>query len=264
MKSMDLALNGKVALVTAASRGLGYGCAVALAQQGARVVICSRDRERIEDAAAAISKEAGGDVTGIRADLTVEEDLHRLVTTTEGVLGPIDILVMSTGNPPSGCSSEVTDSDWARGYALCLGGPIVLCRKILPRMRARRFGRIVFLSSVFAVEPHEGYVISSTLRPGISSFAKCLAREAGPDGVCVNVVCPGYVDTPLLRELAQQNAGASGKTSQEVLLEWANAAPVRRLGRQNELGSLVLFLCSPQGGFMNGSSIVWDGGLARA
>jgi NAD(P)-dependent dehydrogenase (short-subunit alcohol dehydrogenase family) len=129
-------------------------------------------------------------------------------------------------------------------------------------MRQRRFGRIILLSSVFGEEPDESYVVSSTFRAGLRAFAKCLAREAGPDGVCTNVVCPGYFDTPLLTESAAANGG-NQKTANELLGSWAALSPAKRFGIPSELGSLVAWLASSHASYVNGTAIAIDGGLMK-
>lgn len=260
---MELGLSSKVALVTAASRGLGYACALELAKEGARVAICSRSMTRIQLAASRIAKATGAHVLAIRADVTKEMQLHRLVRSVECELGPIEILVSNTGNPPSGRFANTTDSDWELGTALCLRSPIILCRLILPGMIKRRFGRIIFLSSIFAREPNEKYVISSTLRAGLGAFAKCLVREVSHDGIRVNVVCLGYFDTPLLKECAGEASAASGKSAKRILFEWAKAIPSGQLGKPADLGSLVTYLASPMVGYLQGATIVLDGGLTQ-
>jgi 3-oxoacyl-[acyl-carrier protein] reductase len=216
--------------------------------------------ERIQAAAAEIAKKTRGSTVGIEADLTRDDHLIAVVRQTEAMYGPIDILVLNTGNPPSGRFSEVSDEDWARGLSLCLRAPIILSRQILPGMRARKFGRIIFLSSIFAKEPDERYVVSSTLRAGLGALAKCLAREVGGDGVCVNVICAGYFQTPLLEEQADQQSAIRGRTAKELLSEWAQLAPVNHLGNPCDLGKLVAFLASPATGFLQGTSIALDGG----
>lgn len=260
---MDLGLTNKVALVTAASRGLGYACAMALAAEGAHVAICSRSKARVQTAAARIVKATGSKVIGIQTDLTREEHLPRLVRSVEKVLGPIDIFVFNTGNPPAGTFAQASDKDWTLGFALCVRSPIVLCRRILPGMRKRKFGRIIFLSSIFAQEPDEGYVVSSTLRAGLGALSKCLARGAGRDGVSVNTVCAGYFDTPLLRGVAQKQSASSKKTAKELLSEWGRLAPIGRLGDPAEIGRLVVLLASPLTGYIQGATVPIDGGLLR-
>ena len=258
---MDLRLGDKVALVTAASRGLGFACARAIATEGARVAICSRSPERIGMAASQITKETGIDVLGVDADITSPDDVGRLVRTVAENLGPIDILVINTGNPPAGRLLDTSDTDWETGLSLCLRAPITLIRQVLPAMVERRFGRIIFLTSAFACQADERHVISSTLRAGVHLLAKSLAREFGQMGIRVNALAPGYFDTPLLHESANRESGRSGTPAGELLATWAAFAPVRRLGSPADLGAFVAYLCSPLADFVHGATIPVDGGL---
>lgn len=257
---MELGLANRVALVTAASRGLGYASAMALAQEGARVAICSRSKTRIHAAASRIAKTTGSTVIGIHADLTKQQHLRRLACHVENALGPIEIFVSNTGNPPAGPFAVTNDKDWELGASLCLRPPIVLCRHILPGMKKRKFGRIIFLSSIFSREPDSGFVVSSTMRAALAALAKCISREVAKDGICVNHVCPGYFDTPLLRELARGHARRAGTTGAKVLTDWANLAPAGKLGAPSDLGTIVAWLASPHAEYLQGVTLPIDGG----
>lgn len=261
---MDLVVANKVALVTAASRGLGYACAKALSAEGASVAICSRSHERITSAALRIRNETGRAVFGFKADLTSEADLLALVEETEKTVGGIDILVFNTGNPPAGSFFEIDDHAWEVGVALCLRAPMLLCRRLIPNMRTRRFGRIILLSSVFAREPDKAYVISSTLRSGLLGLAKCLARECAADGICVNTLCLGYFDTPLLRSLAAAEADRLGTTIESVWELWAAHSARKQVGNVREVGSLVSFLASEMAPNLTGAVLPFDGGGTKA
>jgi 3-oxoacyl-[acyl-carrier protein] reductase len=260
---MELGINGKIALVTAASRGLGFACAQALASEGARVVICARHSRQLNAAVKRLRSLTGADVVGFQADLTEEQSLIDLVKRTEKEIGAIDILVMGTGHLPSGAFSEMSDDDWELGLSLTLRPARTLTKLLVPGMRKRKSGHVIFLSSIFALEPHPSYVVSSTYRAGLSAFAKCLSREAAQDGVVVNVVAPGYFDTPLLEELAAKRAKALGTTSKSVLKEWAKLSPTGRLGSPEELGTLVCLLASAKTAFVQGITIPIDGGFMK-
>ena len=260
---MNLELEGKVALVTAASQGLGLGCASALASEGAKVAICARDKERVESAAAEIGQRSGATVVGFKADMTSRDEVTRLVRDTEDALGSIDILVCNTGNPPGGHLLDTGDEDWDMGLALVLRPAITLTRLVVLGMRDRGFGRVVFISSAYGLEPNPGSVISSTLRAGLHALAKCAARDVGGDGVCVNVVCPGYFNTPLLEEYARKEASSGSADAAEILESWGRGAPAGRLGEPADLGALVAFLASPRSGFIQGTVLTIDGGMLR-
>lgn len=260
---MELGLTGKTALVTGGSYGLGYSCAKELSREGARVAICSRDRDRIRLAAKEISSETGNSVTAISADLTKEEDLSRLLDEARATLEHIDILVLSSGHPPTYPFSTATDEHWEVGINLILQPAIKLTRGLLGDMRKRKYGRLIFIGSIFGLEPEQSSVVQSTLRTGLNSFSKCIATEAAADGVTSNVICPGYFDTPLVTTLAQKYADEAGVPLQQILDDWKNFAPSKRFGRPDDLGAFVALLSSPRGEFFNGTSIVIDGGAIK-
>ncbi len=260
---MDLGLSGKNALVTGASYGIGYACAKALADEGANVAICSRDANKIRLSAEKIASSNKAKITGIAADLTSEDDLKRLVQDAKESLGQIDLLVLSTGHPPTYPFSLATDEQWKHGTDLILRPAILLSRLLLDDMRKRKFGRIIFIGSIFGLEPEKTSVVQSTLRTGLNALAKCIATEVAADGVTVNVICPGYFDTPLVRELAQQYATSQNTSVEQVLSDWADYAPVKRFGKAEDLGALVAFLASPKAEFITGTTITIDGGAVR-
>ena len=259
---MDLNLKNKVAIVTGASRGLGYACAEALAEEGALVSICSTSNSRIKSAAADISARTHSTVIGIAADLTVADDLERLVSTTEQELGGVDILVMSTAHPPTKEFFKATENDWIIGESVILKPAIKMTDLLLPSMRSKRNGKIIFIGSVFGIEPEAASVIQSTYRTALNALAKCISNSVAKDGICVNVVCPGYFDTPLLQELAT-NLSKQDISPEEILNGWMDATPAHSFGNPKHLGALVAFLSSPLANFITGTAITIDGGLVR-
>lgn len=260
---MDLKLQGRKALITGASYGLGFACAQALAEEGASVAICSRDQEKVRNAASQISERTGSKTLGICADLTIEEDLQRVFSEAQTFLNGIDILVVSTGHPPTYPFSQATDEQWKLGEDLVLRPPIVLSRLVLPAMKKQKFGRIIFIGSIFGLEAESSSVVQSTLRTGLNAMAKCIATEVAEDNVTVNVICPGYFETPLVENLALQYANAQKTTRAEVLEDWKQYSPVKRFGKPEDLGALVAFLSSPKAEFITGTTITIDGGAVR-
>jgi len=254
---VNLNLDGKNALVTGASYGLGFACAQMLAQEGANVAICSRNSQELEKAAATIA------AVPIAGDLTNLEDLDRICLQASERLGSVDILVLSSGHPPTHSFPDATDQDWETGYDMLVKPSIHLCRKLIPPMQKKKYGRVIFIGSIFGLEAEVSSVIQSTFRTGINALAKCLATEYAGDGITVNVVCPGYFDTPLVRKLAAQYATAQQSDVPTVLLDWQNYSPVRKFGKPEDLGALVAFLASPRGEFITGTAITMDGGAVR-
>jgi 3-oxoacyl-[acyl-carrier protein] reductase len=260
---VELNLTGRAALVTGASHGLGFACAKELSREGARVVICARDAERLAAAARQISQETGGEVAAVAADLTKKRDLATLLAEAKAALNHIDILVVSTGHPAKSSFSQAGDDQWQRGIDLMLQPVIELARGLLPDMRRRRYGRLLFIGSIYGLEPEPTSVVQSTLRSGLNALSKCIAAEVAEDGVTANVICPGYFDTPLVADLAQKRAAEAGCSPQKVLEKWRERAPSKTFGRPDDLGALVAFLASPRGEFVNGTSITMDGGAIR-
>ena len=273
---MNLNLNGKNAIITGASYGLGFACAKALAEEGVNVSICSRDKEKVSEAVDAIRSSvpdtglkpdsAPGAIEnciGVQADLTNEDDLRRLVEESQDTLGEIDILVLSTGHPPTFPFSVATDEQWKLGADLLLRPAIVLPRLLIPSMQKRKYGRIIFLGSIFGLEAEKSSVIQSTLRTGLNALSKCIATEYAADGITANVICPGYFDTPLVQNLAQQYADSQKVSRQVVLQDWADYSPMKKFGKPDDLGALVTFLASPRAEFISGTTITIDGGAVR-
>jgi 3-oxoacyl-[acyl-carrier protein] reductase len=260
---VELNLSGRTALVTGASLGLGYACARELSREGARLAICARDAARLAAAARQISGETGGEVAAVAADLTRGDELAGLIAQAKAAVDHIDILVVGTGHPDKAPFSQATDDQWQQGIDLMLRPAITLAREVLTEMRQRRYGRLVFIGSIYGLEPEPTSVVQSTLRGGLNALSKCIATEAAADGVTANVICPGYFDTPLVADLARRRAAEAGCTPKKVLDGWRDIAPSKMFGRPDDLGALVAFLASPRGEFVNGTSIAMDGGAVR-
>jgi len=260
---MDLNLKDRCALVTAASQGLGRACAEALALEGARVAICSRNRGRVNRTANEIAKKAKVEVFGFVCDLKNSEDVGRLVSECREHLGRVDIFVFNHGNLLPGSFSDIGIEEWQEGLNICLWPAIHLSRSLMPEMKKQRWGRIIFISSIFAKEPNPEYVLSSTLRAGLLGFAKCLAHEVAPYRITVNTVLAGYFDTPLVRRLAKDRARLLGKDIREVQEEWAAMLPTRIIPEPLALGHLVGWLSSEKAHNVTSTTVVSDGGLVK-
>ena len=250
--SMDLGLDGRVALVMGASRGIGHGIAAALAREGARVAIASRSEERIEEAAAEID----GDVTSFVADTTDLERLGALPGEVAAGPGPVEILVANSGGPPFGGALDQNVEEWEEAYRSLVLAPMTLASAVVPGMRERGWGRIVNVGSTSTREPIPGLNLSNVHRLAAVGFLKTLAREVAGDGITVNTVATGRFATERL-------AGEDGS------LEAAEAAartevPAGRLGTPAEYGDLVAFLCSERAAYITGATIPIDGGLLRS
>ena len=260
---MDMGLSQKIAIVCAASKGLGRASAMALAREGVNVVVCARNEQELNEAAEAIHAESGSRVLPVVCDLTREGDIERLVEKGVDEFGTIDILVTNVGHPQMGAFSTLTDMDWREGYEGVLLPVIRLCRTVIPHMQQVHWGRIVHITSIAVREPGTPYLISSVFRAGVAALSKSLANELGHAGILVNTVCPGPFRTPLGEELIRKAAAAQNRTYAEVESETAQASVIGRMGEAEELAALVAFLCSEQAGNITGQVMSVDGGAAR-
>ena len=260
---MDFGIRGKVAMVAAGSRGLGYAGARALAQEGCVVSICGRGAEALEAARHALEA-FSVPVLALQADVTREEDLRRWFQATEASLGPVDILVTNTGGPKAAGFDGLSDADWEAGVQGTLLNAVRLCRLALPGMRARRWGRIVHLTSLVARQPLPLLTISSTLRAGLSALTKTLAQETAAEGITVNALLPGHIMTDRQVHLGELKARAEGIRLEDYLARTAASVPAGRMGRPEEVGDTIAFLCSERASYITGASLQVDGGLIQS
>jgi 3-oxoacyl-[acyl-carrier protein] reductase len=249
---MDLGIEGRVALVMGASKGIGRGIAGALAAEGARVAIASRNRERIDRAA----EEIGREVTPFVADASDLERMEELPGEVAATLGPVDIIIINTGGPPPGGGLETEVADWEDAYRSLVLAPRVLAGAAVPSMRERGWGRIVNVGSTSTREPIPGLALSNAHRMAAVGFLKTLAREVAGDGITVNTVATGKIATDRLAET---------QGSIEMAEEMARTdVPAGRLGSPEEFGDLVAFLCSERAAYVTGTVIPIDGGFLRS
>ena len=253
---MDLGISGKVAMVAAASKGIGLATAKRLAQEGCRVSICGRARESLNAALAEIGDAACASVV----DVSVASDIERWFTETTAHLGPPEILVTNTGGPPAGNWTHMTDEQWQAGFDSTLMNVVRMVRIAVPAMKEAGWGRIVHITSLVALEPNPLLPISSTLRAGLMALTRLQATELAANGITVNSVLPGHTLTDRQRHLAQVISERDGISPDEALLRQAKTNPMQRLGQPEEIAAAIAFLCSQPAAYITGTNLLADGG----
>ena len=262
---MDFGLAGKVALVTAASKGLGRASATALAAEGATVVIASRNHDILEQTAQEIRQASESTVLAVSTDLRHDQEISSLVNRVVDEFGKVDILVNNTGAPPAGIFETLIDEQWQEMFNLLFLSAIRLIRAVLPSMKQQGEGRIIQIVSSSVKQPIPGLLLSNALRPGVVGLAKTLSAELARYRITVNNVCPGRMLTDRLRHGSSvQKCIARGMTEEEALSELAKDIPLGRIGNPEELGALVAFLASQQAAYITGTTIQIDGGLIQS
>jgi 3-oxoacyl-[acyl-carrier protein] reductase len=256
---MDLGLTGRVALVTAASKGMGKASAMGLAAEGAKVVMCARTESDLKTAAEEIRAKTRAEVLAIPADVTKKDDVTALVDRAIKTFGHIDILVANAGGPPRGYFEDMTDEQWQGAFDVSLLSAVRLVRGVLPSMKARRWGRILTIQSVSVKQPIPELLLSNAVRPGVAGMMKTLAGQLGKDGITVNTVCPGKIMTD--RFLGGQKI--SGLSREEYLARAVEDVPVGRVGTPEEFANVIVFLASERASYVTGVSVQVDGGLVR-
>jgi len=254
---VDLGLEGRPALVSAASRGLGLACATSLAREGARVAICARRLEDVEAARAGIEQATGAEVHAVTADVATEEGARGFVREAVAALGGCQILVCNAGGPPPGGALDVTDRDYMAALELNFLSTVRMCREALPHMREAAYGRIVGITGSAVKQPIPGLALSNASRAATTGFLKSLAREVAAEGITVNAVLPGRLLTSRIRQLAT----AQGQSEEEGIEQLAAAVPMARLGEPMELGDVVAFLASERASYLTGVMLSVDGGM---
>jgi 3-oxoacyl-[acyl-carrier protein] reductase len=250
---MDLGIEGRVALVLGASKGIGRGIAGALAAEGAQVAVSSRSAERL----APVVEELGGDARAFAADTSDLERMRSLPAEVEAEMGPVEILVLNTGGPPRGTALEHGVEEWEQAYRSLVLAPRVLCEEVMPGMRERGWGRIVSVASSSIREPIPGLALSNSNRMATVGFLNTLAREVAGDGITVNTIATGRFATDRFAE-------PFGGDLEEAERLGSADVPAGRLGTPEEFGDLVAFVASERAAYLTGTIIPLDGGVTRS
>jgi 3-oxoacyl-[acyl-carrier protein] reductase len=261
---MDLGLTGRVAIVAAASKGLGRAVAEEFAREGAHVAICARTAATLEATAAHIQKITGREVFHQALDVTDSATVAAFVAAVDTRFGRIDICVTNSGGPPSNLFKNTQPEDWRAAIDQLLMSAVFFARETLPRMQKNKWGRLITITSSAVKQPVEGLLLSNSIRAAVTGLARTLANEYAADGITVNNVCPGFTRTARLDNLAASISKRTGAKPEEVFAGWEREIPAGRVGTPEEFAAVVAFLASERASYVNGTSIAVDGGLVRS
>lgn len=260
---MDLGLKGYLAVVTAASRGLGRAAARALALEGADVAICSRS-DQIFDAQQAIEAEAGVQVLASQTDVSDENQVNAFIKQAFDRFGRIDILILNAGGPPPGGFLDLTSDDWRKAVDLTLMSAVYLCRAVVPIMIDQGEGSIVATESYSVKQPIPNLILSNALRMAVIGMLKTMANELGPKGIRVNSINPAWTWTERVEQLMTDRAERAGSSIEEQSAAVAASIPLGRMGTVEEYGRTIAWLASPAASFIHGHALMFDGGATQA
>jgi len=260
---MDLGLKDKIALVTAASKGLGKAAAKALAEEGAKLSICARS-EALEQTADELRSQLGAEVLTIRIDLNRPEDIQQLVEKTLERYKRIDILIINAGGPKPGGFLSLTPQDWKAAVDLTIMSTVHLCYAVLPHMLQAGSGSIVASQSMSVKEPIDNLILSNSLRMAVIGLMKSLAKEFGPKGIRVNSINPGWTWTERVEQLMQDRVTRNKTSVEEEIAKITASVPLGRMGTVEEYGKTIAWLASPAASFIHGHALMFDGGTIKA
>jgi 3-oxoacyl-[acyl-carrier protein] reductase len=261
---MDLGLKGRVAIVAAASTGLGFAVAKELSIEGAEVAICARTAGDLQSAAANIQRASGREVFHQAVDVTDAKAVAVFVSEVETRFKRIDICVTNSGGPPSKLFEETRNDEWQAAIEQLLMSCVAFARETLPRMKKNKWGRLITITSTAVKQPVDGLLLSNSIRSAVTGLARTLANEYGAHGITVNNVCPGFTRTDRLGDLANAISQRTGAKPEEVFSGWERQIPAGRIGTPEEFAAVVTFLASERASYVNGVSLAVDGGIVRS
>ncbi len=259
---MDLGLSGKIALVTASSKGIGKAIAQGLATEGCQVIICSRDQDNLLKAAQEIAAKTGQAITPIPVDLGNKDSIEQLLEQITKQFSTIDIVVNNVGGMPYQRHYELNQEDWQQSFELTFLSQVQITEALLPCMKQQTWGRIIFVTSVAAKQP--GMLIAHAQRASVVAYAKTLANELGEDNILVNSICPSFALTDKYYEVADEVARRQGSSREAVIQQWMKSVPLRRPATAEEVANVAVFLASEKASYLTGTCIQVDGGFVKS
>lgn len=257
---MDLKLKDKVAVVLAASKGLGKAAAMSLAEEGCRVAICSRDKQNLEQTRDEIGANTGSEIYSYEVNVGVKQDIESFIQLVLDKWQKIEILVTNCGGPPVKPFIETSDEEWHTWFDYTFMSVVRSIKMVIPSMEKNKWGRIINITSISVKTPIENLIYSNSLRLGVTGLAKTLAAELGPLGITVNNVAPGYHQTDGLERIIK-NKVDSGMRRVDVLDQWTAKIPLGRIGVPVDLAGLITFLASDRASYLTGTTIQVEGGM---
>ncbi len=260
---MELGLKDKIAVVQAASQGLGLGIASALSAEGARVVICARTKSVLFAAATDMEETTGNQVLPIVCDVTKHNELQYLFRETRNNFGEPDILICNAGGPPRGKYSDFTKEDWNQAFQTNFHSAVASVNQVVKAMEAKQWGRILFITSMAVKQPIDDLILSNAARSALTAYAKTITSDLAPSGITVNCIMPGAHRTSRLEHLVNDIAEEEVCSLEEAWDRLGTSTPMGRLGKIDEIGALAAFLCSEKAAFITGQSIAHDGGSIK-
>ena len=260
---MNTALQNRVAIVAASSRGIGRATAESFAAEGCRVAMCARDATSLQAAADSIRKKFDADVFSTPLDVTDPTAVHDFVQATVSKLGSADICVTNAGGPPAKGFLAATLEEWRSAVDANFLSTVYFAREVIPHMQRKHWGRIITITSITTKQPVTDLVLSNAVRAAVVGLVKSLANEFGKDGILVNNVGPGYTATDRLKQLAHTRAAAQGKQEKEFFDAWAADAAVKRVGEPREVADTIVWLASERASYITGQTILVDGGAYK-
>ena len=260
---MDLQLKDKRALVTGSSRGLGYATAIALAREGCRVAINSRDEQKVTAAALGIAEETGAQVIGLAGDVADPDVPERLVGESARAFGGLDILITNAGGPPAGAFESFNEAAWQKALDLTLMSHVRLIRAALPHLRQSKAASVLTVTSYAVKQPLPNLVLSNSIRAATVGLTKSLALELGMDGIRFNSILPAWTETERVYDLMKSRAALHGTTLEEEILKQSKDSPLGRMGRPEEFANAAVFLVSPAASYITGVMLTVDGGMYK-